>query len=240
MVNQLDIKQESGFTLIELAIVLIVVGYMLNQLIAPFGAQREQAMRSRTLQQLNDVVDNTVGFAISQRRLPCPAGIDTHGYERDNCSGELATGYVPIATLGMPGPTDEQGRLLDSWGRPIIYAVSASDHSLQGEQGMADFVTAGEMANVGLSHLNSELIICREVTAQTCSRANVRANQVPLIVLSLGADGSVSGQQVHNQNSDHLFVARPASRLKDQPFDDLVVWLSENKLIFNLVVAGEL
>lgn len=240
MLNRVTVKKAAGFTLLEIAIVMIVVGYLLNQLIAPFGAQREQAMRSRSLEQMSNVIDSATGYAVSHHRLPCPAGVDTHGFERSSCAGALSTGYVPVATLGILGPTDKQGRLLDSWGRPLIYAVSHSDHPLRGEQGKPDFVTMGEIANVGLPYLNSELIVCREVKAGKCSRADVRANQVPLIVVSLGSDASPAGQQMHNQNNDNVFVAQPITRITDNPFDDLVIWLSESKLIFNLVRAGTL
>ena len=233
-------RRVAGFTLLEVAIVMIVIGYLLNQLVVPFGAQREQTLRGRAQQQLNTVIDNVVGYAISHHRLPCPAGDNTHGFERSSCKGDLSIGYVPVATLGLRGPTDNQGRLLDSWGRPLIYVVSPSDHPQRGEQGKPDYLTEGEMGNVGLAYLNSALTICRRVKANSCTRADVRANQVPLIVMSLGSDDSRYGQQTYNQNTGPIFVSQPMTLTKDKRFDDLVTWLSESELIFNLVRAGTL
>lgn len=232
-----QIKEHDGFTLLEVIIVLLIVGILLKQFLTPFGSQMEQHKRVATAALLNKILGATVGYAIANRRLPCPAGIDSDGQQRDQCLGDQAFGYVPAVTLGISGPIDKQGRLLDAWHRPIHYVVSTSDHATRGSPGMADFLTPGEMGNVGLTYLEPELVICREVTSSACSRTNLRANQIPVLVLSLGANDSTHGQQQHNQIPGPLFVAREFSSVSGSEFDDIVQWISENELYYQLVLA---
>jgi len=148
---------DRGFTLVEIAIVLVILGLIFNQIVPPFATQLQQRKRQHTSSIISEVLDAAVGYAIAKQRLPCPAGDLTQGHQREQCTGQLSIGYVPAVTLGIGGGTDSKGRLLDSWGRPLIFAVSDSDHATRGEKGKADFLTAGEMSSVGLPYLESDL-----------------------------------------------------------------------------------
>lgn len=234
-------KHHHGFTLIEVSIVLIVLGYILKQFVLPFGARHQQTMREQTLAQLESVSQALDGFAMTRHRLPCPASEQSSGMALDTCS-QVAVGFVPAGTLGVSGPVDHKGRLLDSWGNPLLYAVSSSDHDTEGIVGQPDFTTAGEMARVGLSNLRSDVVVCHDVRNGRCARDAVRANQVPYVVLSLGKDTSSSGQQAFNQDNDLLFVVQAYAQatVGNTGFDDIVLWASESQLIYNLVKAGSL
>lgn len=233
-------SRSCGFTLIEIAFVLIIVGIISNQILAPFGSQFEQRKRISTGKLIDSVINATLGYTMANQRLPCPASANTQGHQLEQCLGALSVGYVPAVSLGVQGTIDGQGRLLDAWGRPLIYAVSTSDHPSRGQQGQADFLTAGEMSNVGLSYLESNLIVCRDTITATCPRAKLRANQVPFIVLSLGANSSAQGQQSQNQNSNGVFVSQRMSKVPGAEFDDIVDWVSESRFIHSLVMAGTL
>jgi len=232
------IQKSHGFTLIEIAFTLIIIGFIFDQLLTPFGAQLQQQKRQVTDSTIINALDAIVGYAIANRRLPCPAGDDTSGHQREQCLSPLNVGFVPATTLGVGGEIDSKGRLLDAWGRPLIYAVSDSDHLTQGIQGMPDFLTVGEMSNVGLSYLESDIIVCREVTNSNCARKHIRANQIPVLILSLGANDQRVGQELHNQTSTSLFVTREFSEVSGHEFDDIVHWLSES-LLFHALVKAE-
>lgn len=229
-----------GFTLLELAIVMTIVGYLIKQFVVPFGARLEQSRRTETRAQIELIIEASIGFAAANHRLPCPASTNSSGFELSECSGADAFGYVPVATLGLQGYLDAQGRLLDSWGSPILYSVSWSDHPDHGQFGQTDYTTTGEMSAVGMRYLSSNISVCQVAVQSTCPATQMLANQVPLIVLSTGRDISIQNHQSENQNGDSVFVHQPYSANSEIPFDDIVIWLSENLLFYRLIQAGVL
>lgn len=122
----------SGFSLVEMAVVLAIVGLLLGGLLLPLGAQIEQQQMNETQRRLEMARDALVGFAVSNRRLPCPATLTSSGIETTpsatspglgTCTNAL-TGYLPAVTLGLQ-PVDPSTKLfLDSWGNSIRYAIT--------------------------------------------------------------------------------------------------------------------
>ena len=122
----------SGFSLVEMAVVLAIVGLLLGGLLLPLGAQIEQQQMNETQRRLELARDALVGFAVANRRLPCTATLTSSGIETTpsttspglgTCANAL-TGYLPAVTLGLQ-PVDPSTKLfLDSWGNPIRYAVT--------------------------------------------------------------------------------------------------------------------
>lgn len=127
-------RRGKGFTLAELAIVLLVLALLLYSAITTLDAQSEArsvADTQRTLEQAREAI---IGFAIRSGRLPCPAAPGSAGVEAfvnpagpspnvDLRCTNPTNGFVPARTLGI-GPTDPQGYLLDAWGNRVRYAVS--------------------------------------------------------------------------------------------------------------------
>jgi len=228
-----------GFTLLELAIVLIVLGVIMSATLRPLSAGIEYSRRVSTNELLQQVIQTTRGFASVHGYLPCPATQDTHGWAQSTCTSANASGYVPVSTLGLTGKRDHQGLLLDSWNRPVRYIVSSSDHVTRGHPGQPDFTTAGEMKRVGMRHLQSELTLCR-TAASICAEHNIQANQVPLLVFSLGANDLRTPDQQENKDADEIYVVRDYSRQPGAEFDDLLHWVPENLLLLDMIKAGEL
>jgi prepilin-type N-terminal cleavage/methylation domain-containing protein len=121
-----------GFSLIELAIVLVVIAVLLATLAVPLSAQVEQRRREETIRQLDTIKEAINGFAISRGRLPCPSRLADNGIESlDPVGGETVgsclayNGYLPAVTLGL-SPVDSNGFAIDAWGgntNRIRYAV---------------------------------------------------------------------------------------------------------------------
>ena len=104
------IKRCSGFTLIELAIVLVVLGLLLGGLLMPLATQVDIARIRQTNDALDKVQEALLGFAIvNGNRLPCPAKDDL-GVEDCTVADE---GFLPWRTLGV-------GRY-DAWGQAFRY-----------------------------------------------------------------------------------------------------------------------
>lgn len=63
----------SGFTLIELAMVLFIVSLLIGGLLMPISAQNEIQGRMETVKALANIREALIGFAVVNGRLPCPA-----------------------------------------------------------------------------------------------------------------------------------------------------------------------
>jgi prepilin-type N-terminal cleavage/methylation domain-containing protein len=90
----LHIEHESGFTLIELAIVLVVVALLLGGLLVPLTMQIEQQKIRETQRAMEEIKEALIGYAIANNRLPCPDS-DLDGLE--NPPTPTVTPNTPVA-----------------------------------------------------------------------------------------------------------------------------------------------
>jgi prepilin-type N-terminal cleavage/methylation domain-containing protein len=143
--------RQTGFTLVEIAIVLLIVTILLGYTVALFPRQQQLKQYRAVNQQMDQVVDAIIGFAQVNGRLPCPAlpnGLNGPGNEDNNANGcgEYG-GFVPVNTLGLDGRFNKDSLLLDPWGNPYRYYVTDVDFNGDGK---SDFTAPGEMRAVGL------------------------------------------------------------------------------------------
>ncbi|MBL0142721.1 MAG: type II secretion system protein [Betaproteobacteria bacterium] len=129
----------TGFTLIEIAVVIVVLSFLLAMFAGIATSMLGQQRREVTRQRLAGVETAIALFVSQHRRLPCPAigtapGTDANaGKENPDpptgvCAASQATGVVPWQALGLA----EQD-VTDGWGNRLTYRVSS------------DFVGAGSM-----------------------------------------------------------------------------------------------
>lgn len=126
------LQATKGFTLIEIAIVLVIVGLLLGGLLMPLSMQVEVQHRNETEKSMEQIKEALIGFALVNGRLPCPAdpnistGTVNAGVARATPPGAgpactLAGneyGVVPWVTLGVSE--------VDAWGRRFTYRVTTS------------------------------------------------------------------------------------------------------------------
>lgn len=251
-----SVKLESyGFTLVEMAIVLMIVGLLLGGLLPTLSSQVEQRRASETNKQLDEIKGALIGYAVINGRLPCPASPTSNGVESPvggaNCSN-FYNGFVPAATLGLSG-TDSSGYAVDSWGNRIHYAVTSWSSTTPSVNNV--FTTANGMSTVGISNLSPNLLVCStaSTSSSSCSVANSALTSppgVPVVIYSTGKNGGYGGSgidEAENPNpisgdNDRVFVSHtptPATAGNGE-FDDLVIWISPNVLINRMVAAGKL
>jgi prepilin-type N-terminal cleavage/methylation domain-containing protein len=132
-------NKSSGFTLVEVAIVLVVVGLLLAGGINLMSVSSDTASYKESKNNLNDIKEAILGLYVNKNFLPCPdtntppdgfgnyltpagAGAGTTASDdafKTGTGGVCASpmGWLPFNDLGIGGNGD-------SWGEPIKYVTS--------------------------------------------------------------------------------------------------------------------
>ena len=95
-----------GFSLIEIAIVLVIISVLVSIVAVPLSTQVEQRRREETSKQLEVAKEAVIGFALANGRLPCPAlntAACTTGRECF-CSEQTGTSGSCTVTVTKPSP----------------------------------------------------------------------------------------------------------------------------------------
>lgn len=119
----------SGFTLVEIAIVLTIIGILLGSGIVALNGIMDDVRYRTTQDRLRGVSQALAVYAQNYMYMPCPANpavSPVTGRAIAACGtytpgGNGAIGIVPYATIGL---TQEQAR--DGYGNFITYAVNAN------------------------------------------------------------------------------------------------------------------
>lgn len=244
-------KTENGFTLVEMAIVLVIVGLLLGGLLMPLATQIEQKKIAETDKYLEQVKEALLGYAAANGRLPCPATAVSNGAESPVGGGVCTNpynGFLPAVTLGLT-PVDSQGFAIDAWSgtlNRVRYAVTTANGSA--------FTTAGGMRAAGMGALTPNLSVCTSatgITPTTCGgAANTLTSTAPVIIYSLGKNAPTGGLGLdeaanpnpNSANNDQVFISHtPATTTAPNgEFDDIVTWISVNTLFSRMIASGTL
>ncbi len=242
-------KTSLGFTLVEMAVVLIIVTVLMGGLAVGLGSQYDARAQAQTQQTLVDIREAMLGFAAAKGRLPCPAAAPTTGgSELPDGGSTLGTtactnvlnGYVPGTTLGLT-PVDKYGYVLDGWNQPIRYAVTRAN---TGSNANA-FTSVSGMKTVTLSNLSPDIYVCASssgITTTGCGTAVTVASKVAAVIYSIGKKGAGSGaDEVQNRSGNVVFVSHdPSDPNGSNEFDDIVTWISPYTLYSRMISAGQL
>jgi prepilin-type N-terminal cleavage/methylation domain-containing protein len=221
-------RRQRGFSLVEMAVVLLIVGLLLGGLLGSVGALEKRRRATDTDARLEEIRDALVAFAIANRRLPCPANPATPdtvagaGLENaptaTGCAGG-ASGVLPAATLGLPAG--------DAWGRRFTYRVSA---------GFAGLAPAFDLASTGDNTIRNAagVVLAASMPVVIVSHgANARGSRGPG-----GAASAVGTDPRERENADG-----DADFVLDSPadtYDDQLVWLPTSVLAYRMLQAGAL
>ncbi|MCE7901541.1 MAG: type II secretion system protein [Gammaproteobacteria bacterium PRO9] len=250
---------QRGFNLLEMAIVLLIVGLLAGGLLMPLSARMDQQKVDATRQQLEQIRQALVGYALANDALPCPATPASNGLSSTTASGcTRQHGFIPAVTLGLTGNRNEDHLLLDAWGSPIRYSVTRSDSNGNGQW---DFVRPGEMHSVTMANLAPALRVCTTAAGSTptdcANSASTLAGNAPAAILSLGKDWATTASADERENAeatvgggpsgrnyrvagDDVFVSRSPSSASGDEFDDIVTWISPASFYGEMVRGGRL
>ena len=221
-------NKETGFSLIEVAVVLFILTLILGSVLVPLQTQVEQRQISTTEKTLNDVRESLLGFAVANGHLPCP-DTDNDGIENVTAGGQCSAISSNIAHGNLPWQTLSAASS-DVWGNRFRYAVR--------EQ----YARRAPSAVFALNTTAPNLRVCT-----TTSCATTLTSSAVAVILSHGknattAAGSGSADEQQNNNSDRDFVSRIVTDTSATAgeFDDVVTWLSVYPLYNRMVSAGKL
>ena len=228
-------NQTEGFTLAEMAIVLVIFALLIGGMIIPLSTQVEMRDISETNKTLSEIKESLIGYAASHSAsengkpyFPCP-DTDNDGKENRLVSGSgctLAEGGLPWSDLGI-------GRQ-DSWGNRFRYRVSPAFS--KNDYGFSLGTAGGTLRVCGSS-------TCTEVIGIA----------LPAIIVSHGRNGAgafnsagttntapLGLDEISNQNSDDDFVEHSQSNVSGSEFDDIVTWISPYILFNRMISANRL
>jgi len=259
-------RSQAAFTLVELAVVLMIVALLLSSVTYTLTAYTEQRSREQTQRTLEQAREALVGFAITNGRLPCPASGGSSGLEAPVGGGECSNyndGFLPAVTLGFH-PTDPSGYATDAWGNRIRYAVSRNITGCSGTSAVPHFTAKSALKQNGMSCLPSptELLVCKSSlsapapTPGSCGTAdNTVTNNgtVVALVFSPGKNFAVTptasaalaagkNDEAANLDGNTVYVSHspaPGGAMGGE-FDDQVLWIPTGLLYGRLAAAGVL
>lgn len=118
----------SGFTLVEMSLVLVIIGMIILIVFPALQAVRKSSQQSLTNSNLATLMRASAAFAQANGCLPCPTPAGTLGNNFGHVRGKsgeplcsdcaIAEGVVPFASLGIPAATAKDG-----WGRWITLRI---------------------------------------------------------------------------------------------------------------------
>ena len=210
-----------GFTLAEMAIVLVIVGLLLGGLLVPLSAQQDNQFRSETDKSLADIKEALIGFAIINKRLPCPMRPTVTDptnalYGVEDCTYSGSEGYLPWKTLGVLET--------DTWGEPR----SSTSQAFTGYWRYR--VDNAFDATIAVTTAQSDALSIDDHNGNSLTAST----EPPIaIVYSTGSDRTADGE---NATTDATFEAGEIT----STFDDRVIWIGRPFLINRMVAAGVL
>jgi prepilin-type N-terminal cleavage/methylation domain-containing protein len=233
-------SRQTGFTLIELAIVTLIIALLIGGMLMPLSAQQDIRQQQETEKTLSDIRDALMGFAVINGRLPRPATSATDGTERTaTCASDAdCTGFIPWAALGSAK--------LDGWGKLIRYSVTPAYANAP--------ITLATIPNRTVQTRDNNGNVIYLAGGASCTTPS---QCVPAVVFSQGKthwgntdagnalpdDSATNVDEDANQNGTTNFFSRTLSASTTAPggeFDDQVTWVSANVLFNRLVAAGKL
>lgn len=248
-------SSEHGFTLVELAVTLLILTILAAMLLVPLSGREELRKRKETQATLADIREALIGFAILYKRLPCPTReadprAPAYGLEESPPCTAATEGYLPWRTLGVPP--------FDAWGAPRTAAGDAWKGYWRyrvdpGFSQEADSSCPSPRWPIGPSTRFETPITIVDSAGNplTSGSSNALTNPVAgcpgelsedrrlptALVYSPGPNGIPDGENASYEASGTIRYQQDAPGVA---FDDVLVWIGKPLLIARMAAAGSL
>ncbi|MBF0621937.1 MAG: prepilin-type N-terminal cleavage/methylation domain-containing protein [Magnetococcales bacterium] len=223
--------KNQGFTLIEVAVVMIILGLLMGGIIVPMSEQMRIQRMKQTRTTMEQSLEAITGHALVHGMLPCPDCVDNQdgckslskkhhndGRQDRNSQGQCLTtvGVVPWVDLGVGA--------VDSWGNRIHYRVSKR---------------FADASKPGFGRHDTG-----DITVRDEGEYGLLADQVPLVLVSYGDNGygAVSRANTTMAIGDDISAEERLNLDHDTIYahggDDLVLWMAGPLLKYRMIQAG--
>jgi prepilin-type N-terminal cleavage/methylation domain-containing protein len=230
-------RRESGFSLIELAVVLIILSVLLAIGLSALNAQITKQAYEETFARRDIIKQSMITYLRLNKRLPCPSNPAQNGLEAvdagGNCNAGVVAvdnfGIIPWRTLGLDPEV-----ALDGWDSYFSYMVS-------------DAAGQNWTANTGITAGTSGALI-RRTTDVTAPPATLDTAGFAVALIShgpnaLGGFTAALTPGVPAVNAEETMNAGDTADTfrEDVPtptFDDIVLSLTADELRSQLIQDG--
>lgn len=254
MIKAYKNRLQQGFTLIEVAVVLVIVGILLGSFIGTLTSRINITKKSNAVEELEEIKQSMMAYAFVNGYLPCPDcsvvtascvaalvgnGVADPDVGNNRCMMDEESGNVPWVTLGL-------GRG-DPWNNHYRYSVQAEYSNID-----AAFTLNSPAGSAKIQEPDF-------VADATGAAPHDLADKVVAIILSHGSNGygavsednqlapavpAVNIDEINNTDNDEFYYMRPETTtdaaIAGKEFDDIVIWISEYELKAKMVEAGKL
>lgn len=237
-------KTTSGFTLLEMAIALVVIGLLVSGGIGLMSGVSDTSRYKSTQNNINEIKDVLQSYYLLNYRLPCPdTSTPPDGVAEVTCAtGASLRGFLPHLTLGIGGAGD-------AWGEPYKYAVNPL------------FTATVTSPPAICDNPNPRSVTSGKITINNLESTQTIADFAAFAVLSTGKNGaqtntgmlsafsnsggclkmSDSERDNCDDNANANTLLRFGTAMTDANtviFDDMLVWIADMQLINALRATG--
>jgi prepilin-type N-terminal cleavage/methylation domain-containing protein len=242
---------QRGFTLIELAVVLVIIGVLVGSFLGTLGSRIETTRRADTAAELEHIKLGLLGYAYSNNALPCPdcrdagacgiaAAAANDGVEDRNGAGACAiagaTGNLPWVTIGMGSA--------DAWGNRFNYWVDTNFANTLNPFTLADAAPNGQKIQRRSSDGSLLEDLVQRTVAVVVSHGGNGLGAISTEGAARAAIPLANVDELENADNDDDFISRPptaeGATSAGGPYDDIIGWLAEYELKARMIDAGVL
>lgn len=251
--------RQSGFTLVEMAVVLVIIGLLLVAGIGLGTTQIELSRITATKIKQEAIKNALISFIARNNRLPCPAvaalapnavGYGSEALTPGACAGStivgaVSTGIVPWENLGISDDIASDGNYNRFTYQVDLLATGLNSATISGLKG-AISVHTNVPAVLGPVPIGNQTNDCTVGNYNPCSGV--------VTIISHGTNGlgaytsegvqrilPASGtDEAENTNADSKVVVKDYSNNPANPFDDIVMIIPAYELLAPLTKNGSL
>lgn len=239
-------SRAKGFTLIELAVVLVIVGILLGSFIGTFSSRIDSSRVLNTEREMEDIKQVLLAYTFSQSppHLPCPdIDVPPDGREDREGTGECIVvtpnetlGIIPWVTLGL-GYEDAWGMRYSYWA-DANYSNNAGFNISTGTAGSA-------IINTRLNDTIEEMVDNAVALIISHGKNGYGGTSIANVVRVFPAAGTFVDELSNlDVDVDYIFMSRSAT---DQDaatvggeFDDALGWINAYQIKAKMVETGVL